>query len=72
MRISELAAGAAFTPSGLACVVIRPHPPSRPRGRPRRDCPSSLSKEPVMSVSVLVRTTGEWSEVVGYAKLAVS
>jgi hypothetical protein len=25
-----------------------------------------------MSVSVLVRTTGEWSEVVGYAKLVVS
>jgi hypothetical protein len=23
-----------------------------------------------MSISVLVRTTGEWSEVVGYAKLA--
>ena len=30
MRISELAADGVFTPSGLACVVVRPHPPSRP------------------------------------------
>ena len=27
MRISELAVDAVFTPSGLACVVVRPHPP---------------------------------------------
>jgi hypothetical protein len=61
-----------FTPSGLPVWSWASPRRVEPSDVLAESRPSSLSKEPVISVSVLVRTTGEWSEVVGYAKLAVS